>query len=312
MKRILVFGSTCVDIIIRLPHLPSTGEDIEPSYQHFSIGGCACNVAHIGHSLGVPLTFVTPVGTGMFGDYVWHHLTALGLSGPVRVPDRDNGCCYCYVEDSGERTFLAVHGAEYTFDPAWFDQMDTSSFDYAYISGFEVEEPTGPALIDFMSYLRAETVYAPNARSASIDRRIHEAVYRLHPILHINESEAYILSGLSRSACTPEEAASALYQRTGNTVIVTRGAKGTLWAGPDGSLHRMYGRPAKVADTIGAGDSHAGSVLAGLSMEWPLEDCMKLATLLSSATVSIEGGQLPADTIRRLFTEMGRKTQAEG
>ena len=39
---------------------------------------------------------------------------------------------------------------------------------------------------------------------------------------------------------------------------------------------------------------------------------MKLATLLSSATVSIEGGQLPADTIRRLFTEMGRKTQAEG
>ena len=39
---------------------------------------------------------------------------------------------------------------------------------------------------------------------------------------------------------------------------------------------------------------------------------MKLATLLSSATVSIEGGQLPADTIRRLFAEMGRSMPAEG
>ena len=47
MKKILVIGSSCVDVIIKVDHLPKRGEDIEPEYQKMLPGGCAHNVAYV-------------------------------------------------------------------------------------------------------------------------------------------------------------------------------------------------------------------------------------------------------------------------
>ena len=46
-KPILVIGSTCVDIIINIHHLPVTEENIRPASQSMAMGGCAFNVANI-------------------------------------------------------------------------------------------------------------------------------------------------------------------------------------------------------------------------------------------------------------------------
>lgn len=46
-KNVLVIGSTCVDVIIRVDHLPRTEENLHPESQRFAIGGCAYNVANI-------------------------------------------------------------------------------------------------------------------------------------------------------------------------------------------------------------------------------------------------------------------------
>ena len=34
MPKILLIGSTCVDVIIEIDHLPKTAEDIQPSARH--------------------------------------------------------------------------------------------------------------------------------------------------------------------------------------------------------------------------------------------------------------------------------------
>ena len=115
MKRLLIIGSTCVDVILRLDHLPTTGEDMHP-VQRFAMGGCAFNVAQVPKAYDVDLRFVTPIGDhGVFSDFVRAHLDNAGFRGPITVPDSENGCCYCLVERSGERTFLSVHGIEYSF-----------------------------------------------------------------------------------------------------------------------------------------------------------------------------------------------------
>ena len=70
-KNVLVIGSTCVDVIIRVDHLPRTEENLHPESQRFTIGGCAYNVANILGRAGAPTTFVTPVGLqGVFGGFV--------------------------------------------------------------------------------------------------------------------------------------------------------------------------------------------------------------------------------------------------
>ena len=293
MKRLLIIGSTCVDVILRLDHLPTTGEDMHP-VQRFAMGGCAFNVAQVPKAYDVDLHFVTPIGDhGVFSDFVRAHLDNAGFRGPITVPDSENGCCYCLVERSGERTFLSVHGIEYSFHAEYMDAFAGERFDYTYICGLEVEETTGGELVAWLEAhpdIAGTVVYAPGPRGIEVDTDRTERILGMHPILHLNEQEAQALAGMSGSEDRVLAAAQVLHAKTGNRVIVTRGADGVLWISADGSVHSAPSVPSTVVDTIGAGDSHCGAVLTGLTLGWTEEDTMRFANQIASEVVAQEGG----------------------
>ncbi len=293
MKRLLIIGSTCVDVILRLDHLPTTGEDMHP-VQRFAMGGCAFNVAQVPKAYDVDLRFVTPIGDhGVFSDFVRTHLGNAGFRGPITVPDSENGCCYCLVERSGERTFLSVHGVEYSFHAEYMDAFADERFDYTYICGLEVEEKTGGELVAWLEAhpdIAGTVVYAPGPRGIEVDANRTERILALHPILHLNEQEAQALAGMNGSENPVLAAAQALHAKTGNMVIVTCGADGVLWISADGSVHTAPSVPATVVDTIGAGDSHCGAVLTGLTLGWSEGDTMRFANQIASEVVAQEGG----------------------
>lgn len=293
MKRLLIIGSTCVDVILRLDHLPTTGEDMHP-VQRFAMGGCAFNVAQVPKAYDVDLRFVTPIGDhGVFSDFVRAHLDNAGFRGPITVPDSENGCCYCLVERSGERTFLSVHGIEYSFHAEYMDAFAGERFDYTYICGLEVEETTGGELVAWLEAhpdIAGTVVYAPGPRGIEVDTDRTERILGMHPILHLNEQEAQALAGMSDSEEPVLAAAQALHAKTGNMVIVTCGADGVLWISADGSVHSAPSVPSTVVDTIGAGDSHCGAVLTGLTLGWTEEDTMRFANQIASEVVAQEGG----------------------
>lgn len=294
MKRLLIIGSTCVDVILRLDHLPTTGEDMHP-VQRFAMGGCAFNVAQVPKAYDVDLCFVTPIGDhGVFSDFVRAHLSNAGFRGPITVPDSENGCCYCLVERNGERTFLSVHGVEYSFHAEYMDAFAGERFDYTYICGLEVEEKTGGELVAWLEAhpdIAGTVVYAPGPRGIEVDADRTERILALHPILHLNEQEAQALAGRADTDADPVlSAAQTLHAKTGNMVIVTRGADGVLWISADGSVHTAPSVPATVVDTIGAGDSHCGAVLTGLTLGWSEDDTMRFANQVASEVVAQEGG----------------------
>ena len=293
MKRLLIIGSTCVDVILRLDHLPTTGEDMHP-VQRFAMGGCAFNVAQVPKAYDIDLRFVTPIGDhGVFSDFVRAHLDNAGFRGPITVPDSENGCCYCLVERSGERTFLSVHGIEYSVHAEYMDAFAGERFDYTYICGLEVEETTGGELVAWLEAhpdIAGTVVYAPGPRGIEVDTDRTERILGMHPILHLNEQEAQALAGMSGSEDRVLAAAQVLHAKTGNMVIVTRGADGVLWISADGSVHSAPSVPSTVVDTIGAGDSHCGAVLTGLTLGWTEEDTMRFANQIASEVVAQEGG----------------------
>ncbi len=202
MKRLLIIGSTCVDVILRLDHLPTTGEDMHP-VQRFAMGGCAFNVAQVPKAYDVDLRFVTPIGDhGVFSDFVRAHLANAGFRGPTTVPDSENGCCYCLVERSGERTFLSVHGVEYSFHAEYMDAFAGERFDYTYICGLEVEEKTGGELVAWLEAhpdIAGTVVYAPGPRGIEVAPARTARLLAMHPILHLNEQEAQALAGVSEN-----------------------------------------------------------------------------------------------------------------
>lgn len=297
MKKVLVIGSTVVDIIITLDHLPGKQEDVHVITQTMSLGGCAYNTSDMIRHFEVPYILFSPVGTGIYGDYVRTHLQERGIVSPIPTPAKDNGCCYCFVEQDGERTFISNHGAEYLFEPEWFSLLDPEEIDSVYICGLEIEETTGIHIVSWLEKHPQLTVYfAPGPRISRIPDDLLKRIYALHPILHLNETE--VLTAAS-GAHTVADAAAQLFQKTENTVIVTLGSDGTYYCSAAECAH-VKGIPAKQIDTIGAGDSHIGAVIACRQLGMDYRQAIHTANRAAAKVVETEGALLPAEAFHAL------------
>lgn len=197
MGKLLFVGVTCADVVINVDRLPRTAQDVVVYGQRMTLGGCAFNAFAVAHALGEPAVLFSPVGTGAFGDFVRKGLAAEGVPVLVENGSMENGCCYCFVEPDGERTFVAYHGADYHYEPAWFDALDMDEIDAVYVCGLEVEDPTGPVVVEFLERCCADKTicFTPGPRPAAVPLDLLERVCDLHPVLHMNGDEAMVLAG---------------------------------------------------------------------------------------------------------------------
>lgn len=296
MKHVLVIGSTVTDVIIHVDHLPKTSEDVHVIRQTMSLGGCAYNVSDMIRLFQIPYILFSPVGKGTYGHYVREALAEKGIISPIPTPEQENGCCYCFVEASGERTFVCHRGAEYRFRPEWFEQLDTDTIDSVYICGLEIEEPTGTHIVRFLEEHPALQVYfAPGPRILVLSQEILARIFALSPILHLNETEALEYTRKS----TIEEAAHTLYQSTRNTVIVTLGEQGAYYETANQADY-IPGIKAEQTDTIGAGDSHIGTIIARLKQGASMEEAILDANRIAAAVVESSGALLSKDAFQAL------------
>ena len=295
MKPALIIGSTCVDVVLKIDRLPKTGDDLQPKSQTFTVGGCAYNVSQVFRLLKTPHTLITPVGGGVFGEYVRNYFEENDIPITVHLPEEENGCCYCLVEADGERTFLAYHGVEYAFRERWMDPYQAENYGWVYICGMEIGEADGWDLIRYLKkYPQLKVCYAPGPCGVMVDEERVEELYRLHPMLHLNEREAGELTGEADYA----RAARKLSERTGNHVIITLGEKGAYCLEENGSEYLVPAEPVEtVVDTIGAGDVHVGTVLAGLTEGWSLREAIAYANKVSAAVVGVRGATLTKDNL---------------
>ena len=304
MSKALVIGSTVCDIMVYLDRLPSREGDAHIHEQTWSLGGCAFNVVSVLHALGQKVDFISPVGTGIYGDFVRAELDKLGIQSPISVAGA-NGCCYCFIESDGKRTFLSDHGVEYGFQKEWLQSLELESYDAIYLCGLEVEEPTGMELIQSVSKLEGQVIFAPGPRGLLIPKDRLEAIYDLQPILHLNEVEAKAFS-----ACEEiPEAAKKLHQRTGQLVVVTLGEKGAI--AYDGNWYEAAGIQTVVLDTVGAGDSHLGAFLAASLQGVDVEDALTFANRLASKVVATRGVHLERHHYHALEQELNQLVQSK-
>lgn len=197
MGKLLFVGVTCADVVINVDRLPRTAQDVVVYGQRMTLGGCAFNAFAVAHALGEPAVLFSPVGTGAFGDFVRKGLAAEGVPVLVENGSMENGCCYCFVEPDGERTFVAYHGADYHYEPAWFDALDMDEIDAVYVCGLEVEDPIGPVVVEFLERCCADKTicFTPGPRPDAVPLDLLERVCDLHPVLHMNGDEAMVLAG---------------------------------------------------------------------------------------------------------------------
>ena len=280
MKKVLMIGSTVCDVILNLDHLPTRQEDVHPEKQSTRIGGCAFNATHALSHLGIPYTFLSPLGTGVYGDFIRKEIVKHGVVSDIFV-EEENGSCLCFVEKDGERTFMSMHGAEYTFQKSWLDALNLSEYEYGYVCGLEIEDRNGQELIDAIIETDIKFLYAPGPRIMHIPVDRMNQLLNHGVMLHLSDREAMLYTGKDNV----EEAAEKLYHQTHNLVVVTCGEKGCYIKNEDSFWTES--EPVEVADTIGAGDSHCGAFLAALAKGHDLKSCAALANKVAGKVVSI-------------------------
>ena len=298
MKKILVIGSTVTDVIIHLNHLPQTEEDINTSSQTLSLGGCAYNVSDMLRHFNVPYSLFSPIGAGLYGDFIKETLAKKGVCSIIPPIQEENGCCYCLVEDNGKRSFISVRGAEYQFKREWFDALNINDYDMAYVCGLELEEASGELIINFLlEHPQLQIFFAPGPRLTSINAERMQKLFSLHPILHLNKEEAFSYTGTK----TINDALTALNKLTQNMVIITDAANGA-YAYKEDKIIEVPAFPAKQRDTIGAGDAHIGTIMAVLKKGLSIMQALVTANHISACVVENEGSLL-SDEAFHAFTQ---------
>ncbi len=292
---VLVIGATCVDVLIRLDKLPVRGGHCRVLGQKISLGGCAYNVADIISRCGVPFRFITPVGTGFYGDFVEKGLKERGFRADIRITD-ENGCCYCLVEPDGERSFIPYHGGEYAFRKEWMKDVDPADYGYVYVGGIEINEPTGEDIVSWLEEVSStgagpQIFFAPSPHIGEIKPGLVTRLLSLHPILHMNADESIVMSGKEDVS----EAALSLRDMTGNAVIITLGADGALCLEKEGRPYIVPVRKCEVVDTTGAGDAHAGAFLAALAKSLSMRGAVAFANETAAAITEVTGASFSDD-----------------
>ena len=288
MKKCLVIGATMLDIVANLDSLPVRGGDAYIKQQEMMLGGCAYNVASILKHFNIPNTLFAPIGSGMYASFIENKLKEEGYSSPIKSIDMDNGYSMCIVEADGERTFITLPGIECYFRKEWFDSLDINLYDKVYISGYELEGEGGNVILDFLEDNKdLEIYYAPGPRINYISEDIHKRLFKLSPIIHLNEKEVMEYTKESDY----KEATDTLRNLTNNTVILTLGDKGAYYSSREKEGF-IPSKASRVLDTIGAGDSHIGTIIACLSKDKNLEFAIEQANKIAAKVVSVKGPTL--------------------
>ncbi|MDD1824900.1 PfkB family carbohydrate kinase [Photobacterium sp. ZSDE20] len=285
-RQLCLIGAAVVDIVTETPALPKRGTDVELTEKGIHVGGCALNIAIALKKLGVDSVNALPIGQGKWADIITTAMTEKGLTSSLQDPSGDNGWCLALVEPDGERTFLSVSGVENNWNQQALEQLDLQDNAIVYLSGYQLSSPCGEQIVSWLETLPngIELFIDFGPRIGDIPKPVFERLIKLKPTVSLNRQEAEVL-GMQDINTFVEQ----WHNHYGCPLILRIDSDGALFATQDG-----YGNvapfKATVVDTIGAGDTHAGGVLAGLASGWELPDAILLGNAVASYVVSHVGG----------------------
>ena len=292
-RHICVLGAAVIDQIMNVPTLPTRGSDIEASNRLMMIGGCGLNITSALHRLGFCSTNAFLIGNGMGTNQISKYLRARGIESHLPQIDGDNGWCLALVEPDGERSFVTATGVENNWTPEILRQIDLQADSLIYLSGYQLVPSADEALVSWLESLdqNVEIVIDFGPRIEQVAPKIVDRLLALNSIVTLNRDEARIIGiddPLEKSTATWSE-------RHDCTLIVRRDKEGAYYYRSNNDAGWVEPYAANVIDTIGAGDSHAGGLLAGLSSNWSLVDSIRLGNAVASYVVERPGGDCAPD-----------------
>ncbi|MGY2078458.1 PfkB family carbohydrate kinase [Modestobacter sp. SYSU DS0657] len=280
---ITVCGELVVDLIPAAPSAPAEVEDTAapgtrpaapppPRYTAFP-GGNALNVAVAAARLGAPTHLMARVGAGPFGALLRDHAARNGVATDAMLPAEEpvSLAVVALAEDgSGSYSFHTQGAADWQWTTEELGRVWPAGTRIVHVGSISSWTPPGSdAIAALVARVRAEGTalvsFDPNVRPTLADDAdaVRARVTGLRRVADVVKVSAEDLAWLEPGADL-DEAATRWAAEGPALVLVTDGGRPLRAARPGGPLLRREVPSVPVADTVGAGDSLAAGLFAGL------------------------------------------------
>ncbi len=278
-------------------------------------GGSPCNTAVATARLDVPNAFFGRISTDFFGDQLVAHLRENGVGDGYIIRDnRLSTLAFVKRSQSGEAryAFFAENAADRAVTVADLPELPEDVLAVQFGSISLIPDPVGASILTLVQRESRRRVisFDPNIRESLI---LDEAAYRARieaclkasSIVKISDEDLQWIVGSNGPAENPDAAVRQILEKGPFLIIVTEGAQGATAYTREQRVF-VAARKVTVADTVGAGDSFHGGVLAWLYhngqltieavkglKEDQLRNMLEFAGAVSAGTCSRPGNDPP-------------------
>jgi ribokinase len=289
--RIVVVGSTMIDLVAYAPRLPNDGETVIGSEFRTGFGGKGANQAVVAARFGAKVAMVNTLGEDAHGDAYLAQFEREGIDTTfIRRVAGSSGVAPIWVDAHGTNRIICVPGANDHVLPGVAAEAVEAFRPAVVIGQFEIPQATTAAGFAAARRIGAVTILNP-APGAPVDPELLAVTDWLVP----NETEFTLVT---RERLTPgtdggDEAATiaATATRLGRSFVVTLGERGAAVA-PLGEPTTVVGAPIVTAvDTTGAGDAFVGAFAVGLGLGESAVDAARLGCAAAADSVTRLGTQ---------------------
>jgi ribokinase len=287
--KIVVVGSTNVDMVVRTERIPRPGETVLGGSFSMVPGGKGANQAVAAARFGGEVTFVARVGSDPFGAEAVSGFQAEGIRTDFVVRDEEDshGTALILVDQLGENAIAVAPGANARLSPEDVERAEEAiAACDALLLQLEVPLPAVERAAA-LAKKHGKTVLLNPAPYLAVPESLLAQVDILTP----NETEAEMLlgggeAGMGGIVNTAEE----LLRRGAGCVIVTLGKEGVFVVTPDAQYH-VPGRHVKTVDTTAAGDAFSGALAVCVAEGMEFREAVRYAVCASSISVTRLGAQ---------------------
>jgi ribokinase len=286
---IVVVGSLNMDLVMRTPRVPASGETLTGHEFSTLPGGKGANQAIACARMGGKVAMIGQVGRDDFGTTLRAGLAADGVAvgGVLQTSAAGTGVAVILVEDSGQNRILLAAGANGTLQVADIDRLSAVIAGAAMlIVQFEVPMAVVERAVDI-----AHDAGVPVLLNPAPAKVLPEGLLARVAILVPNETEAALLADLPVRDTAEALAAARVFRRRGaGCVVVTLGDRGVVVVDDAGERH-LPAQGVRAVDTTAAGDTFIGGLSVALVEGRSMNDAVALGQRASALCVTRHGAQ---------------------